>query len=184
MTLHEKLDSILNGYLAWHVLKLKGDPRHKNMTFSLAVKTLCPDTEEWEKAYLRDRLINDGYLEAISNEDLENLELTQKGIDFITENGYVGSQNEIKKDRKIKDATLNSLKHSKWALIISIFAIIIPAIISVYVFQESKHQPNRQELEELRKRIEKLDSLIKESNKDTVSTLENGSDLLKKVNKI
>lgn len=180
MTLYEKLDAILNGYLGWHVLKLKGDPRHKNMTFSLAVKTLCPDTEEWEKSYIRDRLINDGYLEAISNEDLEDLELTPKGIVFRVENGYVASQNEIKKDRKIKDETLNGLKRSKWALIISIFAIIIPAIISVFVFQENKQQPTRQELQELRQRIEKLESLKNEANKDTTSSFGSASDLLKK----
>lgn len=173
MTLYEKLDAILNGYLGWHVLKLKGDPRYKNMTFSLAVKTLCPDTKEWEKTYLRDRLINDGYLQPISHKNFELLELTPEGVKFRLENGYVASQDEKKKDRKIKDETLKGLKRSKWALIISIVAIIIPAIITVYIFQQSKHQLTRQEFHMMQQRIEKLENLKNEASKDT--TLSDGS---------
>lgn len=180
MTLYEKLDTILNGYLGWHVLKLKGDPKHKNMTFSLAVKTLCPDTEEWEKSYLRDRLINDGYLEPISNEDEEDLELTPKGIVFRVENGYVANQNETKKDKTIKDETLKNLKRSKWAFIISFFAFIVPTIISLYGLRTSKQSPTKEEVQQLRQRVEKLESLKNEANSNTTTVLSNAIDTLKK----
>jgi hypothetical protein len=63
------------------------------LTFKLVIKILCPDNEEWEAQYLHNKLVSDGYLKPSDFGNGDILELTQKGIDFNIQEGYVASAN-------------------------------------------------------------------------------------------
>lgn len=180
MTNNELLDAILYSYLYEYKLKLENSPEYKKLTFEYIAKAQDPDIEEWQLKFLRQTLINDGFIEPAKISGPEPYNLTPTGIKAAQTGWYKKTEKDLRTKKEITKQTLADLKRSKISLIVAILAFIIPTIISIYTFQANKQQPNRQELQELRQRIEKLESLKNEANKDTTSSFESASDLLKK----
>lgn len=132
MSLNKKLDEILHVYLYGEYLKLSQDPRYKKMTFELVVRALDANIEELEIGYLRQHLIADGYLKYNNLDNGEPMEITSKGTEFRLKSGYEKEEVARKLELEIKVKTLKGFKYSKQAIVISLFAIIIPTAISIY----------------------------------------------------
>jgi hypothetical protein len=184
MTNNELLDAILNSYLYGLKLKFENSPEYKKLTFEFIAKAQNPDLEEWQLKFLRQTLINDGFIEPAKISGPEPYHMTPTGIKAAQTGWYKKTENDLRTKKEITKQTLADLKRSKISLIVAILAFIIPTIISIYTFQANKQQPNRQELQELRQRLEKLESLKNEAYKDTTSSFVSASDLKKKNNKL
>lgn len=159
MTNNELLDKILYAYLHGLKLKLDKDPKYSRLTFKLVVKAFDKEIEEWHIDFLRKQLFDDGLLECGKYGDGEPYELTPKGIKAAQNGGwYRNSAEERQSDKEIKSETLSNFKRSKTSLIISIFAIIIPTVISLYSLWISKQSPTKEEVQQLQQRIEKFEN--------------------------
>lgn len=180
MTNNELLDAILYSYLVGIKLKFENSPEYKKLTFDFIAKAQDPDLEEWQLKFLRQTLINDGFIEPAKISGPEPYNLTPTGIKAAQTGWYKKTEKDLRTKEEITKQTLADFKRSKISLIVAIMAFIIPTIISIYTFQVNKHQPTREELQELQQRIEKLESLKNVANKDTTSIDGNASDLLKK----
>ncbi|MCF8258605.1 MAG: hypothetical protein K9J06_13695 [Flavobacteriales bacterium] len=137
MTHDQKLDAILNAYLYGQLLKLSNDPTYHKLTFALVVSRLAPDTESWELDFLRNRLLEDGYLKFSEFGDGEPMELTPKGIAFRQTSGYEKQRLAGELDNEIKIRTLKSLRQSTVALWISILSMI--GTVATTVFSLLRH---------------------------------------------
>jgi hypothetical protein len=181
MTNNELLDIILKLYLQARQWKLSGDPRHSRLTFEKVVKSQEPDIELWRIQILKDQLFSDKFLKYAKYGDEEPFSLTEDGVKAAQNGWYVPLQEKTEQEKIIRAETIKSLRGSKTALRISIFAFIIPTLISLYSLWTNKQVTTTEELRQLQKRIDKLES-SKTSTKTTSNDLEKvGADSLKTV---
>jgi len=171
MTHNNLLDAILSSYLFGQKLKLTKDPTYQRLSFKLVAKAQDPTVDDWNIEFLRKRLFDDGFLEYAKYGDPEPYELTPAGIKAAQTRWYSTQAEEKRLDKEIKKHTLLSLKRSKTALTISIFAFIIPTLISLYTLWTNKRSATTEGLQQLQKRIEKLESSKTEA-KTTSNVLE------------
>jgi hypothetical protein len=155
MTHPEKLNAVLHILLNNQRAILDRKPIDKRMTFEFICKTVAEVSEKWEVEYLRNILLNDGYIKMGEFGDGEPPVITHPGIKFIQAGGYKQQAEDRELEQQIKRQTLTSLKRSRDAKIISIIAIIVPTIISIYALWISKQQPT---IEELRQWKQQLDT--------------------------
>jgi hypothetical protein len=182
MTHNNLLDAILSSYLFGQKLKLAKDPRYKKLSFNLVAKAQDPTIDDWNIEFLRKRLFDDGFLENAKYGDPEPYELTPAGIKAAQIRWYSSQAEEKRLDKEIKEQTLLSLKRSKTALTISIFAFIIPTLISLYSLWTNKESATTEELQQLQKRIEKLESSKTESKTTSNVSEKVSADTTQKVN--
>jgi hypothetical protein len=153
MTHNKLLDAILSSYLFGLRLKLDKDPRYKKLSFNLVARAQEPTIDDWHIEFLRKRLFDDGFLEYAKYGDGEPYELTPAGIKAAQTNWYTSQAEEKRIDKEIKEQTLLSLRRSKDAKIISIFAIIVPTLISIYALYITKQQDNTEEVKQLKQQL-------------------------------
>jgi len=166
---NEILDKILHSYLwAWK-LKQDKDPKYPKLNFEKIARAQEQLIEDWHLEFLKRQLINDGFLVASDSKNGEPYELTPLGIKATQNGGYKSFQAEKQTDRDIKSQTLANLKSSKYSLIISIFAIIVPTIISLYSLWTSKQSPTDEEVQHLLQRIERMENLKDETKNAPIS---------------
>lgn len=131
MTRSENLNNILYGLFEVHrkrQAKEKLDPR---LTFAFIAKAVNKDIEEWEINYLKETLINDGYIKMGEFGLGEPPQILQAGINFIIAGGYTQKDEELQTERLIKKETLVKFKYDKWSFLISIISLII-ALIAIF----------------------------------------------------
>jgi len=159
MTNNKLLDSILNVYLYGIKLRIENDPKHKMLTFDFVAKSQEPNIKDWQIEFLRKTLFDDGFLENCPFDDMaEPYELTPAGVKAAQNGWYTSKEEEIQLEIELKKRTITSLKLSKTSLIISIFAIVIPTIISIYSIWISKDMPTQQQFQELKHRIKAIEN--------------------------
>lgn len=156
MTHHKLLDVILACYLFAEKLKLSKDPRYQKLTFKLVAEVQEPGIDEWNVEFLRKRLLEDGFLRPSKFGDAEPYELTPEGIKAAQTSHYSSAIKERDIDWKIKEETLKSLKRSKDAKTISIFAIIVPTLISMYSLWMAHESDNTEEIRRLRQQFDSV----------------------------
>jgi hypothetical protein len=181
MTNNNLLDAILTSYLWGQKLKLEKHPKYNRLSFRLVVKTHDPTADEWQIEYLKKQLLDDGFLEIAKYEygNEGQYELTTSGIKAAKSRWYSKFSADKQKEDEIKENTLSNLKRSKYSLVISILALIIPTIISIYTILIDNKQPIIDQIKELNKRIRKLE-LDKVNNKTSTLSTTIFSNLLKK----
>lgn len=182
MTNNNILDAILSSYLWGQKLKLEKDPKHKKLSFRLVVKAQEPTADDWQIEFLKKQLFDDGFLEIAKYGDEEPYELTPAGIKAAQTRWYSNSAADKDTDKQIKQHTLADLKRSKYSLYISILAFIVPTIISLYTLWTGKQQPTTEEYQELRQRVEKMESLKSEAKTTSNVSATTSADTLKKEN--
>jgi len=158
MTNNQLLDAILSCYLFNEKLQHTHPTASKKMNFSLISKSQLPEIEDWRIEFLRKQLFNDGFLENSKYGDPEPYTLTPTGLKAAQNNSYRRNEEDSQVDKEIKLQTLLSLKRSKTAVTISIFAIVIPTLISLAALWLSIKQSPTEELNKLQQRIDKLES--------------------------
>jgi hypothetical protein len=156
MTHNKLLDAILSSYLFGLRLKLDKDARYKKLSFKLVAKAQEPTIGDWHIEFLKKRLFDDGFLENAKYGDAEPFELTPAGIKAAQSNWYSSNEEEKRLDKEIKAQTLLSLKRSKDAKVVSIFAIIVPTIISIYALWLTKQQDNTAEVKQLKQQLDAI----------------------------
>lgn len=132
MTHYQKLNQILHGLLYVHKMHLEKKPLDKKLTFSFICNTVAETTDEWEVAFLKNRLLSDGYMKMGDYGDGELPVLTPEGIKFIQGGAYLEERSEREIDKKIKEETLKKFQYDKWAFGISIISIII-ALLALFI---------------------------------------------------
>lgn len=159
MTHFEKLDTILFVLLDSQRLNLQKAPTPKRLTFDFICKTVAEVQEQWEVDYLKQRLLDDDYIKFGDYGDGEPPKITPKGIKFMQTGGYRQQDQDLQLHRENQEQNLKSLKRSKTSLWVSVIAIIIPTLISLYTLWKNSQQPT---IEEMNKLKNKVDSIQKE----------------------
>ena len=158
MTNNKLLDIILKMYLMDRHWELSENPLHQKLTFSKIAKSQDPTIEEWRIKFLKDQLFSDKFLEYAKYGDEEPYTLTSAGIKAAQIGWYVPMETNRILDKETKEQNLKNLKRSKAAIIISILAIIIPTLISLYILFTNKQQTTQEQFQELQRRVQKLES--------------------------
>ena len=182
MTNNQLLDAILSCYLFNEKLKHTDPNVSKKLTFAFIAKAQLPDIDKWRIEFLRKQLFNDGLLEYAKFGDGEPFILTPAGIKAAQTNSYITNEEDKQLDKELKRQTLLSLKRSKTAITISVFAIIIPTLISLYSLWTSKQSASTEELNQLQERVKKLESSKTEAKTTSNALGTNVSDTLTKAN--
>ncbi|MDD2244841.1 MAG: hypothetical protein VB122_03310 [Erysipelotrichales bacterium] len=135
MTHFEKLDKLLNGLMSRIRIRLERNIDDKRLTFDFLCDALFKNegVEDWEKKFLQNRLISDGYIafEKFYDEPLPII--TQKGIEFVQKGGYKKIKEKETLYEEVQISTIKSNNRSKWALIVSIVSVILTLIINILV---------------------------------------------------
>jgi hypothetical protein len=104
MTHYQKLDRILNGLLSRKLKRLAENTDDKRLTFDFLCNVLLKDedVDTGEKEFIKDRLMFDGYITFITVDEIELPDITQAGIKFLQQGGYVKRQDLLNLDNEIK----------------------------------------------------------------------------------
>lgn len=152
----QKLNSVLHVLLASQTKLFADKPIEGIFTLAWICEKVAGAADEWEVRFISERLLNDGYVEIQLIGTWQKPVLTPSGIKFIQAGGYVQEVKERELDRQIKEQTLQSLKRSKTAITISIFAILVPSVISIIALRMSMTAPTTEEVQELRGQVHTL----------------------------
>ena len=127
MTQRQKLDVILTGLMSRLPMRYEHGADYKILTFEFLCSVLFKDdkAELWEMEYLKDFLINDGYIKMIDVNGTSIPDLTHKGKKFILDGGYVKEHNSKNLQEELIKTTINSNNRSKWALLASIASFVV-----------------------------------------------------------
>ena len=156
MTHFEKLDTILFVLLDRERINMLKIPPHQKLTFAFICKTVADVKDDWEIEYLKNRLLDDGFIVYGKYGDGEPPSITTPGIKFMQAGGYRQHDKDLNLQREIQEQTLKSLKRSKHALIISIISIIVPTLISLYTLWTSKQSDNTEEVKQLKQQLDTI----------------------------
>lgn len=137
--------------------ELSKNPLHQKVTFSKFVKSLDPKIEEWQIKFLKEQLFSDKFLEYSKYGDHEPYILTPGGIKAAQNGWYVPMEDNRILDKEIKKHSLKNLKRSRTIIIISILAVIIPTVISLYSLMTNKESPSHKQFKDLQQRIKTLE---------------------------
>ena len=134
MTLHTKLNYLLNGLLSRLPKRLENGVDDKRLTFEFSCKALLKNEnmQNWEVMFLRNTLQNDGYMKFLSCDGVELPIITHNGIKFIQNGGYEKETENKKAQEKLINTTIKNNKRSLWALAISVISLGI-TIFSIFI---------------------------------------------------
>lgn len=153
MTHSEKLNAIL--YLLLNeVTKSKPNPQ---LTFEFICKKVCEVSEDWEINFLRNTLIDDGFI-FVNPIVYELPKITPKGIKFIQIGGYKLELENRELEKNIKIETLKNLKQSKLSLILGAIAIIISVFTGFSSYESSLKKTQIEE--DLYRQKQTIDSVL------------------------
>lgn len=158
MTNNKLLDAILHAYLHAEKLRLEKDPRYQRLTFMHVAKSLEPGIEKWHVEFLRKQLFDDGFLDNQKYISGEPYILTPSGIKAAQSSYYSSQADETLSEKKIREGTIISFGRAKVSIAISIAAIIIPTIISIYGLAVINSSPSADDYNELKLRIERIEN--------------------------
>lgn len=128
------MDKILYGLLSRVPIWLEKNSDSKVLTFEYICKNLFKKegVENWEIIYFRNQLLSDNHITFIGNMP----KITQSGIEFIRDGGYVEKERIIVEVKKTKTEYLKEMKRNKLysftSFIFSVIAIII-SIIALFL---------------------------------------------------
>lgn len=127
MTQIDKLDKILYGLMSRQLKRYESGTDNKLLTFDFLCSTLFKDEnmEYGEIAYLRDFLLEDGYIAMIHVDEAVIPDLTHKGKKFIIDGGYQKEHRRKELQDELVETGVKSNKRSKWALFVSIISILV-----------------------------------------------------------
>ena len=156
MTNNQLLDIILKLYLQDKQWALSGDPRHSRLTFAKVVKSQDPIIEDWQIMFLKEQLFADKFLQYAKYGDEEPYTLTDTGVKAAQTSWYVPLQENNEQQKTIRTETIKDFSRSRNALIISIIAIIVPTLISLYTLWLNKQQDNTEEVKQLKQQLDTI----------------------------
>lgn len=104
MTHDQKLNRILHALLSRQPKRLADKTDDKRLTFEFLCDALFQgeDVVGWEIEFLKDRLLTDSYIEFIEFDDAKLPDLTQEGVKFIQQGGYVEQNQILKLEKEMK----------------------------------------------------------------------------------
>jgi hypothetical protein len=134
MTHDQKLNHILNGLLSRKLKRLAENTDDRRLTFDFLCDILLKNenVDVGEKKFIKNRLIFDEYMTFINIDEVEIPDITQAGIKFMQQGGYVRQKELLNIDYEIKQETLKGLRRGKIAFIFSIISLTI-AFLSLLV---------------------------------------------------
>lgn len=135
MTHVEKLDKILIGLMTRVKHRMSSNSDDSRLTFDFLCDVLLKDegVENWEKQFLQNRLMSDGYLSFDAMNGVSLPSITQKGIEFVQKGGYRKLQEKEKLFEEVQISTIKSNNRSKWALIVAILSLIITLMFNIII---------------------------------------------------
>jgi len=127
MTHYEKLDMLLNALLSRVTYRNTHGSDYNVLTFEFLCSKLFKDEDvnAWEVKYLQDRLIGDEYVEMIKKDNVLIPNITQKGIKFMQDGGYVKEQERVKMQDEQVRTTIENNNRGKLALVLSFISMLI-----------------------------------------------------------
>ena len=128
MTHQKKLNSILNVLLDTHQKRLNKQQIDSRLNFSFICKVVTEVTDDWEVEFLKQRLLSDGYMTMGDFGNVEPPNITQEGIKFIQQGGYVKEMLNQEIEQKIRVETFKKFQYDKWAFLIAILSLITALI--------------------------------------------------------
>lgn len=139
MTHYEKLDMLLNGLLSRVIHRNTHGGDYSILTFEFLCSNLFEDEDitAWEVRFLQDRLVGDGYVEMLEEDNVLIPNITQKGIKFIQNGGYGKEMERIKMQDEMTRTTIESNNRSKRALTLSYISMFISfaaLVLSVIIY--------------------------------------------------
>lgn len=136
MTHFEKLDIILMGLMTRVKHRILSNSENPKLTFEYLCDILLKDecVEDWEKQFLQNRLMSDGYLSFNVCDGISLPSLTQKGIEFVQKGGYKKLHEKEKLFEEVQISTIKSNNRSKWALIVAILSLTLTMMFNILEF--------------------------------------------------
>lgn len=128
MTHQKKLNSILNVLLDTHQKRLNKQQIDSRLNFSFICKVVTEVADDWEVEFLKQRLLSDGYMTMGDFGNVEPPNITQEGIKFIQQGGYVKEMQNQEIEQKIRVETFKKFQYDKWAFLIAILSLITALI--------------------------------------------------------
>lgn len=126
VTFSKKLDAILRR------IQINKD-RDERESFATICNLGANGTDLHAMGEMKQMLLGSGYIKKFDFSDNgEPYSITDKGVAFLREGGYTGLFTNNLRDDNIKDGTLKSFKYSKFAIAISVLALLV-AIASFLV---------------------------------------------------
>ena len=134
MTQRQKLDKILYGLMSRLPKRYEDGTDYKILTFEYLCSVLLKEEnmEPWEINSLKDFLIEDGYIEMVDAEGSLIPNITHKGKKFLLDGGYEKEQQRKELQDELVETGVKSNKRSKWALWVSIAALIV-SIVAIII---------------------------------------------------
>lgn len=134
MTQRQKLDKILYGLMSRLPKRYEDGADYKILTFEYLCSVLLKEEnmEPWEINSLKDFLIEDGYIEMVDAEGSLIPNITHKGKKFLLDGGYEKEQKRKELQDELVETGVKSNKRSKWALWVSVAALIV-SIIAIII---------------------------------------------------
>lgn len=134
MTQRQKLDKILYGLMSRLPKRYEDGTDYKILTFEYLCSVLLKEEnmEPWEVNSLKDFLIEDGYIEMVDAEGSLIPNITHKGKKFLLDGGYEKEQQRKELQDELVETGVKSNKRSKWALWVSIAALIV-SIVAIII---------------------------------------------------
>lgn len=115
------------------IARMSNNTDDKRLTFDYLCDVLLKDegVEDWEKQFLQNRLVSDGYLSFDNFDGVILPNITQKGIEFLQKGGYKKILEREKLNEEVQISTIKSNNRSKWALIIAAISLILTILFNV-----------------------------------------------------
>ncbi len=115
--------------------QMSGNSENPKLTFDFLCDVLLKDEgiEDWEKQFLQNRLMSDGFLSFDIVKGISIPNITQKGIEFVQKGGYRKLQEKEKLFEEVQISTIKSNNRSKWALIVAILSLIITLMFNIII---------------------------------------------------
>ena len=134
MTQRQKLDKILYGLMSRLPKRYEDGTDYKILTFEYLCSVLLKEEnmEPWEINSLKDFLIEDGYIEMVDAEGSLIPNITHKGKKFLLDGGYEKEQKRKDLQDENVETGIKSNKRSKWALWVSV-AALIASIVAIII---------------------------------------------------
>lgn len=134
MTHYEKLDMLLNGLLSRVIHRNTHGGDYSILTFEFLCSNLFEDEDitAWEVRFLQDRLVGDGYVEMLEEDNVLIPNITQKGIKFIQDGGYKKEQERKDMQDELVKTSIESNKRSKQAVLIASISLVVAILALVF----------------------------------------------------
>lgn len=134
MTHYQKLDVLLNGLLSRVPHRNTYGSDNSALTFEFLCSALLKNENvtNWEMKFLQDRLVDDGYVEIIEENNVLVPIITQKGVKFMQDGGYKKEQERRNMQDELVRTSIESNKRSKIAVWIASISLVVAILALVF----------------------------------------------------